>query len=208
MRGHRNRQRGACAAAHPSRLGWRSGLLAMSLLLLSCPAIAKVVQERGSKEHHSEPAVDVGGHRIVPSGPMRLSCTQFGVQIVEGRRVDSIAVSPLSVIQWLSFRQPGARGQTVIMPFGSDTTCVLAQSADYVKRAAAAVQRAVINDQPASWSLAQAQATGRVVPTRTFLGPGDQTCRDFKQSVTIAGHKETGTGTACRQSDGDWKLIP
>jgi len=45
-----------------------------------------------------------------------------------------------------------------------------------------------------------------VTPTRTFAGPSDIPCRDFRQTVEINGQTEVLTGSACRQSDGTWKL--
>lgn len=34
-----------------------------------------------------------------------------------------------------------------------------------------------------------------------------QYCREYQQTVTIAGKEETAYGTACRQPDGSWKIV-
>ena len=32
-------------------------------------------------------------------------------------------------------------------------------------------------------------------------------CREFQQTITVGGRTETAYGTACRQPDGDWKIV-
>ena len=32
-------------------------------------------------------------------------------------------------------------------------------------------------------------------------------CREFTRDVMVAGKKQPGYGTACRQEDGDWKIV-
>ena len=34
------------------------------------------------------------------------------------------------------------------------------------------------------------------------------TCREFQQSITIAGKAQQGWGTTCLQADGNWKIMP
>jgi surface antigen len=45
------------------------------------------------------------------------------------------------------------------------------------------------------------------MPSRTYQTASGQYCREFQQTVTIAGEENQGFGTACRQSDGSWKIV-
>ena len=48
---------------------------------------------------------------------------------------------------------------------------------------------------------------GTVTPQPAYQTSAGQYCREFQQSVTIAGRAEEAYGTACRQPDGSWKII-
>ena len=45
----------------------------------------------------------------------------------------------------------------------------------------------------------------RVQPTRTYYVQ-EQPCREYTTSAIIGGKKQTVYGTACRQTDGSWKV--
>jgi len=45
-----------------------------------------------------------------------------------------------------------------------------------------------------------------VTPTKTYY-ENEAPCRDFRQTVEIDGQTELMEGTACRQSNGTWKLV-
>ena len=49
--------------------------------------------------------------------------------------------------------------------------------------------------------------SGSVVPTRTYQNAAGQPCREFTQTVIIAGQKQEAYGTACRQPDGSWQIV-
>jgi surface antigen len=49
--------------------------------------------------------------------------------------------------------------------------------------------------------------SGTVTPLRSYKTPQGQYCREFQQTVTIEGKTEQAYGTACRQSDGTWKIV-
>ena len=51
-------------------------------------------------------------------------------------------------------------------------------------------------------------ATSTFVPQPAFQTSAGQICREFQQTVTIAGRPQQAYGTACRQPDGSWKLQP
>lgn len=51
-------------------------------------------------------------------------------------------------------------------------------------------------------------ASGTVTATREGNSSLDRYCREFQQTVTIGGKTEEAYGTACRQPDGAWEVIP
>lgn len=58
-----------------------------------------------------------------------------------------------------------------------------------------------------SWSNPDSGASGTVTPTRTYQTASGENCREYSQTVTIDGKQETAIGTACRQPDGNWRVI-
>lgn len=49
--------------------------------------------------------------------------------------------------------------------------------------------------------------SGSVTPQPAYTDNAGQYCREYQQTVTIAGKEETAYGTACRQPDGSWKIV-
>lgn len=58
-----------------------------------------------------------------------------------------------------------------------------------------------------SWSNPDTGHSGTVTPTRTYQKAGGTFCRDFTQAIVIDGETHDATGTACRQSDGSWRIV-
>ena len=54
---------------------------------------------------------------------------------------------------------------------------------------------------------AGAPASGSTVITRQGTDQQGRTCREFQQTVTIGGNEAQSYGTACRDGNGDWKLV-
>jgi hypothetical protein len=113
---------------------FKQGFWTMALIgacILPLPAGAAVVQERssGAATSGGDTAPETGGHPVVPSGPMRFECLQFGVRIADERRIAQIAVSPYNVIGWLSARRQGDGRRIIVMPMNGDgsVTCILSQ---------------------------------------------------------------------------------
>ena len=48
---------------------------------------------------------------------------------------------------------------------------------------------------------------GSITPTRTFKTDHGQYCREYVQEVVIGGEKQKAYGKACRQPDGNWKIV-
>jgi surface antigen len=42
---------------------------------------------------------------------------------------------------------------------------------------------------------------------RTFQTASNEYCREFQQTVVIGGEEEQAHGTACRQSNGSWRIV-
>lgn len=60
--------------------------------------------------------------------------------------------------------------------------------------------------QAATWSNPQNGTGGYTTPTETYQ-TASGTCRTYQTGVTANGESQSGTGTACRQPDGTWKLM-
>ena len=50
-------------------------------------------------------------------------------------------------------------------------------------------------------------AHGSTKVTRQGADSEGRTCREFRQTVTIGGREEQSYGTACRDDNGDWKIV-
>jgi surface antigen len=61
--------------------------------------------------------------------------------------------------------------------------------------------------QTAKWSNPQKGTGGYTTPTDTYQTVNGSTCRTYQTGVTANGQSQSGTGTACRQPDGTWKLV-
>jgi surface antigen len=61
--------------------------------------------------------------------------------------------------------------------------------------------------QRIAWRNPDSGHSGVVVPTREGTGPKGEYCREYQQTVTVAGKSEQAYGTACRQPDGSWKVM-
>jgi surface antigen len=56
-----------------------------------------------------------------------------------------------------------------------------------------------------NWTNPDTNSDYSVTPTRTYQ-QGDRPCREFTMNANVNGKPEKVTGTACRQSDGTWKV--
>lgn len=57
------------------------------------------------------------------------------------------------------------------------------------------------------WNNPDSGNSGTFTPVRTFQQAGGQYCREYSQTIIIAGQPEEGHGTACRQPDGTWQIV-
>jgi surface antigen len=61
--------------------------------------------------------------------------------------------------------------------------------------------------QTSSWSNPQNKTSGYTTPVKTVQTASGGTCRTYQTGVTANGQNASGTGTACRQPDGTWKVV-
>src|SRR6476620_12585564 len=74
-----------------------------------------------------------------------------------------------------------------------------------------AAQRA-LNDAPSGqtvrWSDPRTRESGYFRPVRTHRMADGRLCRDFERGLTVGGEEvDRTTGTACKQSDGQWDTV-
>lgn len=61
--------------------------------------------------------------------------------------------------------------------------------------------------QTVAWRNSDRNTTYEVTPTEIFRGASGEYCREYYSIATVNGRMKKVYGTACRQSDGTWKLI-
>lgn len=60
---------------------------------------------------------------------------------------------------------------------------------------------------PVSWNNPDSGNYGTVTPIKTFQNTQGMYCREYSQTIVVGGKKQAAYGTACRQPDGEWKII-
>lgn len=60
--------------------------------------------------------------------------------------------------------------------------------------------------QTSTWRNPDSGNSGTVTPVNTYRTSEGADCREFETSIYVDGEQAKGTGTACRQSDGTWKI--
>jgi surface antigen len=73
--------------------------------------------------------------------------------------------------------------------------------------AATAERRALADNAPADWSDPRSGTSGRVQPLRSFTDAAGRTCREYSQTIKVAGRSHSDSGIACLQSAGNWSLV-
>jgi surface antigen len=59
-----------------------------------------------------------------------------------------------------------------------------------------------------TWNNPDSGHSGTITPVREGSDASGNPCREFQQNVTIDGRTQSAYGTACRQTDGSWKIVP
>lgn len=63
-------------------------------------------------------------------------------------------------------------------------------------------------NEASAWVNPDTEHTGSVVPVRTYQNAAGQYCREFVTTIIVGGVEEPAYGTACRQPDGAWVIVP
>lgn len=74
----------------------------------------------------------------------------------------------------------------------------------------AASQRALETAQPGQslpWRNPQSGNYGSITPSNYYQMADGSYCREYSQTITVAGKQQQGYGKACRQPDGTWKIV-
>ena len=58
-----------------------------------------------------------------------------------------------------------------------------------------------------SWNNPNSGNQGAYTATRDGYTQSGRYCREFQETITVDGRTETGTGVACRRSDGSWEIM-
>ncbi len=61
--------------------------------------------------------------------------------------------------------------------------------------------------QQSTWYNPDTGNSGSYVPQPAVQNKSGDYCREFQQTVTIGGETEEAYGKACRQPDGNWKIV-
>lgn len=71
--------------------------------------------------------------------------------------------------------------------------------------------QAALEDYPtgdtATWRNPDSGNYGTVTPTRTYTDSNGQPCREYTTTVTVAGKQQQAYGTACRDAEGNWRIV-
>lgn len=61
--------------------------------------------------------------------------------------------------------------------------------------------------QSATWVNPDSGNSGTFTPVQTYQAADGQYCREYLQTITVAGKRQQAYGTACRQPDGTWAIV-
>jgi len=62
-------------------------------------------------------------------------------------------------------------------------------------------------NQATTWRNPDSGNYGTITPVETYQTTQGQYCREYYQTVIIAGQPQQAYGTACRQADGSWLIV-
>jgi len=76
----------------------------------------------------------------------------------------------------------------------------------YMTQAQSQVHNAPVG-QTISWNNPQSGNNGTFTPVRDGRDSNGSYCREYQQTVTVGGQKQSAYGTACQMSDGTWQIV-
>lgn len=60
---------------------------------------------------------------------------------------------------------------------------------------------------PSTWVNPDTGNRGTFTPTHTYQQPDGRYCREYQQTIVVAGESQQSYGTACREPDGSWRVM-
>ena len=63
------------------------------------------------------------------------------------------------------------------------------------------------DNQSVAWNNPDTHADYTVTPVSSYNNRSGQSCRDYTSEVVIDGKRQTSTGTACKDSSGEWRIM-
>lgn len=79
--------------------------------------------------------------------------------------------------------------------------------AAYANRNAQSAFETSQSGQTSQWRNPDSGNSGSITPQAAYKDSSGGYCREFTQTIVVAGKKQQGYGTACRQDDGTWKIV-
>lgn len=58
-----------------------------------------------------------------------------------------------------------------------------------------------------SWNNPESGNHGSVTPRQDGYSSAGRYCREYEQSIFVAGREQTAVGTACQNTDGTWEIV-
>jgi surface antigen len=58
-----------------------------------------------------------------------------------------------------------------------------------------------------AWRNPDSGNSGTFTPTKTYSSSTGENCREFETTIIVDGKEETATGQACREANGEWKVM-
>lgn len=75
----------------------------------------------------------------------------------------------------------------------------------YAERASSQAHTSRIGEE-IRWNNPQSGNYGTITPVRDGYSNSGRYCREYQQTITVGGRRETGYGTACQSANGDWEI--
>ena len=79
---------------------------------------------------------------------------------------------------------------------------------EYMRRTTYHGLESAPSGEVSEWHNPDSGHSGSITPTRTWETASGRYCREFSQTIHVGGRTERGYGTACRQRDGSWRIVP
>jgi hypothetical protein len=104
------------------------------LMLLAGGLVLAAAAQAELRQAPPSPAGPSAGQPLVPPGPLRLECWQYGEKILDLGALGDLQAPPARVGDWLSFRSSAGGGDTLLLAPIGDAICLLGRDRGEPKR--------------------------------------------------------------------------